>query len=135
MDDAHPWYVLIELSSQARAGLRDTLEAILAEGVERGLVGDATIADSLEQTKAFWRIREMFGEVQRQVGGSIKHDISVPVAHVPAFIARGGRGGASSSSRARGRCRSAISATATSTTTSRSRSTPTRPRSSSAGTT
>jgi D-lactate dehydrogenase (cytochrome) len=86
LNDKHPWYVLIELSSQARTGLRDTLEAILADGVERGLVADAAIADSLEQSKAFWRIREMFGEVQRQVGGSIKHDISVPVAHVPAFL-------------------------------------------------
>ncbi len=82
----HPWYVLIELSSQARSGLRATMEEILSEGVERGLVADATIADNLDQAKAFWRIREMFGEVQRQVGGSIKHDISVPVAHVPAFI-------------------------------------------------
>src|SRR3954469_23154404 len=54
----HPWYVLIELSSQQREGLRDTMEAILAEGVERGIVADAAIADSLEQTKAFWRIRE-----------------------------------------------------------------------------
>src|SRR5215468_3500831 len=55
----HPWYVLIELSSQQREGQRDTMEAILAEGVERGIVADAAIADSLEQTKAFWRIREM----------------------------------------------------------------------------
>ena len=47
---------------------------------------DATIADSLEQAKAFWRIRELFGEVQRHIGGSIKHDVSVPVAAVPAFI-------------------------------------------------
>ncbi|MGZ3329301.1 MAG: FAD-binding oxidoreductase, partial [Xanthobacteraceae bacterium] len=47
---------------------------------------DATIADSLEQGKMFWRIRELFGEVQRHEGGSIKHDISVPVAAVPAFI-------------------------------------------------
>ena len=28
----------------------------------------------------------MFGEVQRHEGGSIKHDVSVPVAAVPAFI-------------------------------------------------
>src|SRR5882724_2165126 len=86
LTEKHPWYVLIELSSQQREGLRDTLESILAEGVEKALVADAAIADSLDQTRAFWRIREMFGEVQRQVGGSIKHDISVPVAHVPAFI-------------------------------------------------
>ena len=82
----HSWYVLIELSSQARSGLRDTMEAILTEGAERGLVEDATIAESLEQAKAFWRIRELFGEVQRQIGASIKHDISVPVAALPAFI-------------------------------------------------
>ena len=63
------------------------LEEILAQGLERGLVIDAAIADSLEQAKAFWRIREMFGEVQRHEGGSIKHDVSVPVAAVPAFIA------------------------------------------------
>jgi FAD/FMN-containing dehydrogenase len=83
----HPWYVLIELSSQARSGLRGVLEEILSQGHERGLVLDATIADSIEQAKAFWRIREMFGEVQRHIGASIKHDVSVPVAAVPAFIA------------------------------------------------
>jgi FAD/FMN-containing dehydrogenase len=83
---ASPWYALIELSSQQRSGLRETMEEILAEGMERGLVTDATIADSLDQAKAFWRIREMFGEVQRHLGGSIKHDISVPIASIPAFI-------------------------------------------------
>jgi len=82
----YPWYVLIELSSQAQSGVREMMEEILAEGMERGLVTDATIADSLDQAKAFWRIREMFGEVQRHMGGSIKHDISVPVAAIPAFI-------------------------------------------------
>jgi len=84
--EPHPWYALIELSSQQRNGLRDVLEDILAHGMEKGLVLDATIADSLEQAKAFWRMRELFGEVQRYAGGSIKHDVSVPVAAVPAFI-------------------------------------------------
>jgi FAD/FMN-containing dehydrogenase len=84
--DPYPWYVLVELSSQARTGLREVLEEILAEGQQKGLVLDATIADSLEQSKAFWRIREMFGEVQRHIGASIKHDVSVPVAAIPAFI-------------------------------------------------
>jgi FAD/FMN-containing dehydrogenase len=78
--------VLVELSSQAREGLRELLVEVLAEGAERGLVVDAAIADSLEQAKAFWRLRELFGEVQRHVGASIKHDVSVPVAAVPAFI-------------------------------------------------
>jgi D-lactate dehydrogenase (cytochrome) len=83
----HPWYVLIELSSQARTGLRAMMENILSEGHEKGLVLDATIAENVQQAKAFWRIREMFGEVQRHIGASIKHDVSVPVANVPAFIA------------------------------------------------
>ena len=82
----HPWYALIELSSQQPDGLRDSMEDILTQGMERGLVRDAAIADSIEQGKAFWRLRELFSEVQRHAGGSIKEDISVPVAAVPAFI-------------------------------------------------
>jgi FAD/FMN-containing dehydrogenase len=78
--------VLIELSSQSKSGLRAVMEDILGRGLERGLIGDAAIAESLEQVKAFWRIRENFGEAQRHAGGSIKHDISVPVAAVPAFL-------------------------------------------------
>jgi FAD/FMN-containing dehydrogenase len=85
---AYDWYVLIELSSQAHSGLRAVLEEILSGGHDKGVVLDATIADSLQQAKSFWRIREMFSEVQRHVGASIKHDISVPVAAVPAFIAQ-----------------------------------------------
>ncbi len=83
----HDWYVLIELSSLQAQGARVVLEEILEKGMELGLVADAALADSLEQAKAFWRVREMFGEVQRYAGGSIKHDVSVPVAAVPAFIA------------------------------------------------
>jgi D-lactate dehydrogenase (cytochrome) len=82
----HPWYVLIELSSQREQGLRDVMEDVLAQGLQRGLVVDAAIAESLDQSKMFWRIREMLGEAQRHAGGSIKHDVSVPVAAVPAFI-------------------------------------------------
>jgi D-lactate dehydrogenase (cytochrome) len=87
----HPWYVLIELSSQAASGLREAMENVLAQGLDKGLVTDAAIADSLEQAKAFWRVRELFGEAQSREGGSIKHDISVPVAAVPDFIAEASR--------------------------------------------
>jgi FAD/FMN-containing dehydrogenase len=86
----HPWYVMIELSSQSPEGLRGTLEDFLAEGAERGLVADATIAASLDQAKAFWHLRNMLSEVQKPEGGSIKHDVSVPVAAVPDFIDEAG---------------------------------------------
>jgi len=87
LSSRHNWYALIELSSQQREGLRDVMEEILGEGMQKSLVADATIADSIEQAKMYWRIRELFGEVQRYAGGSIKHDVSVPVAAVPTFIA------------------------------------------------
>ena len=129
----YQWYVLIELSSQASSGLRETMEEILSQGLDEGLVLDATIAESLEQAKAFWRIRELFGEVQRHMGGSIKHDVSVPVAAVPAFITEAN----AAVKKLIPGCRalpSAMSATAISTTTSPSPTAPTRRRSLRAGT-
>jgi FAD/FMN-containing dehydrogenase len=83
----HPWYVLVELSSQG-SGLRGSLEDLLAAGAERGHIEDATIAASLDQAKAFWHLRNMLSEVQKHEGGSIKHDISVPIVAVPDFIAQ-----------------------------------------------
>jgi FAD/FMN-containing dehydrogenase len=86
LGDTHPWYVLLELSSQARDGLRAIMEDLLAAAAERSLASDATIAASLDQAKAFWHLRAMMSDVQRLEGGSIKHDVSVPVAAVPDFI-------------------------------------------------
>jgi D-lactate dehydrogenase (cytochrome) len=82
----HPWYVLIELSSQATEGLPEAMQELLAKAAERLFVTDAVIAANLEQARAFWRLREGIVEVQKFPGGSIKHDISVPVASVPDFV-------------------------------------------------
>ena len=46
------------------------------------------MANSLEQRHGLWRIREGVPEAQKKYGGSIKHDISVPVSSVPEFIHR-----------------------------------------------
>src|SRR3954466_14269606 len=86
LSGAHPWYVLMELSS-SRDDARATLENILEKGLEDGIVDDAAIADSLAQRMAFWKLREDISAAQKPEGGSIKHDVSVPVAAVPAFIA------------------------------------------------
>lgn len=82
-----PWQVLIEVSSGRSAGdARALIESILEEGVEAGLVEDAVIAENLREQGEFWRVREGLSESQKPEGGSIKHDISVPVAVIPAFI-------------------------------------------------
>jgi len=82
----HPWYVLMELSSP-RDDARDALESILSKGMEEGIVDDAVIAANLSQRQSFWKLRDEMSAAQKPEGGSIKHDISVPVAAVPAFIA------------------------------------------------
>jgi D-lactate dehydrogenase (cytochrome) len=86
LQNRHPWYVLMEISS-SRDDARAMLEAILGRGMADGIVEDAAIAASLQQRAAFWKLRETISPTQKREGGSIKHDISVPVAAVPAFIA------------------------------------------------
>jgi D-lactate dehydrogenase (cytochrome) len=82
----HPWYVLMEISS-SRDDAAATVEAVLERGIRNGFVGDAVLAASLQQRAALWKLRETIPPAQKREGGSIKHDISVPVAAVPAFIA------------------------------------------------
>ena len=81
------WYVLIEAASQAPVGLEEAMTAMLAEAHELGLIEDAAIAATLEQRADFWRLRESISDVQKQEGGSIKHDVSVPLGAVPEFLA------------------------------------------------
>jgi D-lactate dehydrogenase (cytochrome) len=75
----------MELSS-SREDARATLESILAKGLEQEIVDDAVIAASLSQRSAFWKLRDEMSAAQKPEGGSIKHDISVPVVAVPDFI-------------------------------------------------
>ncbi len=85
LSNKHPWYVLMELSSP-RNDARAALESILAQGMEQAIVDDAVIAVTLAQRMAFWKLRDEMSAAQKPEGGSIKHDISVPVAAVPDFI-------------------------------------------------
>src|ERR1700704_1124998 len=85
LGNKHRWYVLMELSAP-RDDARATLESILAKGLEDGIVDDAVIAANLSQRSAFWKLRDEMSAAQKPEGGSIKHDISVPVAAVPDFI-------------------------------------------------
>ena len=86
MNSVHPWYVMIELATQLEHGLGDTMLALLEKGAEAGLIEDANIAASLEQRRYFWRVRELLAEAPKYEGGSIKHDICVPVSKVAVFL-------------------------------------------------
>jgi len=80
------WYVLVEISSPTAEGVREQLEAALGEAADKKIVRDAVIAANEAQRTAFWRTRTGLADVQKPEGGSIKHDVSVPVAKVPAFL-------------------------------------------------
>jgi FAD/FMN-containing dehydrogenase len=82
----HYWYVLLELRSQNEKGLADRLLALLETAAKNHILEDAAIAASLDQRDNFWKLRELLPEVQRLEGGSIKHDVSVPIADIPDFL-------------------------------------------------
>jgi len=89
LDKAYAWYVLAELTSaRAADDLNGTLESALAGAMDQGQALDAVIATSLAQRDALWRIRETIPEAQTHHGASIKHDVSVPVAALPEFVAK-----------------------------------------------
>ena len=84
-----PWYVLIEAASAAAIGLTEALQGEVARDIDDGLVTDAAIAGSDSQRAALWRLRESMSEAQKFEGGSIKHDVSVPIKAIPQFLREG----------------------------------------------
>ncbi len=89
LEAPHPWYALLDISGLVEGeDVQERMEAILAAAFEAGDVADAVVAGSLSQSDELWALRENLSEVQRFEGGSIKNDISVPIAAVVPFIER-----------------------------------------------
>jgi FAD/FMN-containing dehydrogenase len=86
LEKSSPWYVLIEVAGGGGAGLEDQVQSALADAMTQGFSSDATIAHSQAQAQSFWHLRDSISEAQKREGASIKHDIAVPVAAIPAFI-------------------------------------------------
>ena len=82
------WYVLAEIS-RPFGGTEGVLMNALEAGFESGVIPDAVIAESEEDRILMWQAREQMSECQSREGGSIKHDVSVPVAAVPRLIEEG----------------------------------------------
>jgi len=83
-----PWYALVEVSRPKGSPSGTLLDAIEA-AYEAGLIGNAVLAESLADRTRMWAFREQMSDVQSKEGASIKHDVSVPIAAVPALIAQG----------------------------------------------
>lgn len=83
------WSVLIDLGLSS-GDPAEVLEELLAEGLERGLVTDGTIAASEAQRQVFWAFRESIPEANRRIGAISSHDISLPLSAIADFIASAG---------------------------------------------
>jgi FAD/FMN-containing dehydrogenase len=84
----HAWYALVQADDPAAdSPLAAQLESALGEAIERGIARDAALARSEAQAAELWTLREHIPEAQRREGPNIKHDISLPVSSIPAFLA------------------------------------------------
>ena len=84
----YPWYTLIQVDdSVAESPLEAALEAVLAAAADNGGIDDAVVAQSVAQSRQMWALRENISEAQRREGPNVKHDISLPVSAIPAFMA------------------------------------------------
>jgi FAD/FMN-containing dehydrogenase len=87
LETPHAWYALIDISTSDSAETAERMmTAVLEQGFEGGFVEDAVMASSVAQQKALWHMRESMSDAQKPEGGSIKHDVSVPVSTVPQFM-------------------------------------------------
>jgi FAD/FMN-containing dehydrogenase len=83
----HPYCVLLENSdSESEAHAREQFEHLLERAFEDGCVSDAVVAESLSQARNLWHIRESITLAQAEEGLNIKHDISIPISSIPAFV-------------------------------------------------
>ena len=72
---------------ESEAHARAQFERLLEAALEEGCVSDAVVAESLNQARQLWHIRESIPLAQAEEGLNIKHDISIPVSRIPEFVA------------------------------------------------
>ena len=85
-----PWAVLVELAGAEGTDLDPALEDALAEALDAGLVSDAAVAGSPAQRAALWALREGVSEAQRAEGATLKHDVTLPIGALAAWVERVG---------------------------------------------
>jgi FAD/FMN-containing dehydrogenase len=86
METRAPWVILIEIASGRTGVAEAAMERLLAGALEDGLILDAAIAQNETQARAFWALREGQSAAQKPEGPAWKHDVSVPISRIGAFI-------------------------------------------------
>jgi len=87
LEGKHTWHALIEATTaDADYDVVAELQNLLASALQQGIIGDAALALNAAQAEAFWKLRDTISEAERAEGQTLAHDISVPVAEMPAFL-------------------------------------------------
>jgi len=89
LQQAYDWYVLMECGTSLDRSLLDMdqmMEQVMVDGMEQGLILDGVIAKNMTEHKALWALRENMSEAQKFEGGSIKHDVSLPISRIDDFM-------------------------------------------------
>jgi FAD/FMN-containing dehydrogenase len=82
-----PYCVLLENSDfENEQHARERFEHLMECAFDAEIISDAVIAENIAQAKALWHVRESIPLAQALEGLNIKHDISVPVSRIPAFV-------------------------------------------------
>ncbi|MBM3388022.1 MAG: FAD-binding oxidoreductase [Betaproteobacteria bacterium] len=82
------WSVLLEQSDdQGPEQAQGRLEDLMSLALQDGLIEDVAVAKNLAESRSLWHLREAIPLAQAEEGLNIKHDISLPVSRIPAFIA------------------------------------------------
>jgi FAD/FMN-containing dehydrogenase len=82
-----PYCVLLELSdTESESHAEQRLEQVLGIALDKNVANEVVIAQSLSQSRELWQVRESISSAQAAEGLNIKHDISLPVSAIPAFV-------------------------------------------------
>jgi FAD/FMN-containing dehydrogenase len=82
------WTVLLEQSDgESEAHARGLFEGLLELALERGLIADAAVAETVAQSRAMWQLREAIPLAQAEEGPNVKHDIALPISRIAEFVA------------------------------------------------
>ena len=86
--DKPEWMCLIDLGLGPGHDPAGALEHLFAQAHEQGIVTDGVVAQTQTHRQDFWTLRENIPEANRRIGAVSSHDISIPVAQIPHFIAQ-----------------------------------------------
>ncbi|MBT5187815.1 MAG: FAD-binding oxidoreductase [Kordiimonadaceae bacterium] len=89
LENKYDWYILLECATSMQSdllNLEEVMSKILEQAMDQELVLDGVVAKNISEARTLWNLREFMSEAQKFEGGSIKHDISVPVSKIPEFL-------------------------------------------------